>query len=324
MSHPLVSVIVPNYNYARYLPERMESVLGQTFRDFEVIILDDCSTDDSRQIIEEYRGNSKVKSITYNESNSGSPFRQWFKGIEEARGDFIWIAESDDSAKPDFIEKMVKGLQDYPSAVLAISGTHVIDENGKRTTQTFDRWDKSDEQGEGFVKLYDGRKYLIHNLYWACYVYNASCVVFRREAFFKDDYSRSLTMRNAGDWLFWSRLLCHGDILEIREKISFLRRHSGSVTFAGNKSGNLLKEDAVVVKAIESMVDVGRYRRMIRHGEMLKRIARMDIAEDLRRQYRQEVKDTLGASEFEYIVERVNKLFSKYLPFLITSAKDLI
>ena len=50
----------------------------------------------------------------------------------------------------------------------------------------------------------------------------------------------------------------------------------------------------------------------------------MDIAEDLRRQYRQEVKDTLGASEFEYIVERVNKLFSKYLPFLITSAKDLI
>lgn len=72
------------------------------------------------------------------------------------------------------------------------------------------------------------------------------------------------------------------------------------------------------------MVDVGRYRRMIRHGEMLKRIARMDIAEDLRRQYRQEVKETLGASEFEYLVERVNKLFSKYLPFLITSAKDLI
>ena len=57
---------------------------------------------------------------------------------------------------------------------------------------------------------------------------------------------------------------------------------------------------------------------------MLKRFARMDIAEDLRRQYRQEVKETLGASEFEYLVERVNKPLSKYLPFLITSAKDLI
>lgn len=324
MASPLVSVIVPNYNYARYLTERFDSVFGQTFQDFEVIVLDDCSTDESREVIERYRNHPKVSAVVYNDENSGSPFRQWFRGLEMARGEFVWIAEADDSAQPVFLENMVGALRANPSAALAISGTHVIDEHGMRTTQTFDRWDRGTEQGAGFTKLYDGKRYLKHNMYWACYVYNASCVVFRKDAFCQDDYSRSLTMRNAGDWLFWSRMLCHGDIVELREKLSFLRRHSQSVTFVGNKNGNLLKEDAVVVKAIEGMVDVGRYRKMIRHGEMLKRLARMDLPPRQRKEYRDEVKRVLGASDLEYLVERVNKPFTKYFPFLITSAKDLI
>lgn len=324
MASPLVSVIVPNYNYARYLPERLESVFNQTFQDFEVIILDDCSTDDSREVIDRYRNHPKVSAIVFNEENSGSPFKQWFKGLEMAKGELIWIAEADDSALPVFLGKMAEALQANPSAALAISGTRVIDENGRPSVQTFDRWDRGEEQGVGVSKLYDGKRYLIHNMYWACYVYNASCVVFRKDAFLEDDYSRSLTMRNAGDWLFWSRMLCHGDIVEVREKLSFLRRHSESVTFVGNKNGNLLKEDAVVVNAIEGMVNVGRYRKMIRHGEMLKRVARMGLPPEQKRQYRDEVKNVLGASDFEYLVERVNKPFTKYFPFLITSAKDLI
>lgn len=83
-NHPLVSVIVPNYNHARFLEERMESVLGQTYQNIEVIILDDCSTDNSREVIEKYRNNPKVAKIVYNDANSGSPFRQWKKGMELA------------------------------------------------------------------------------------------------------------------------------------------------------------------------------------------------------------------------------------------------
>ena len=324
MASPLVSVIVPNYNYARYLPERLESVFGQTFQDFEVIILDDCSTDDSREVIERYRNHPKVSAVVLNEDNSGSPFKQWFRGLDLAKGELIWIAEADDSALPVFLEKMSAALLANPSAALAISGTHVVDENGRRTNQTFDRWDKGEDQGVGVSKLYDGKRYLVHNMYWACYVYNASCVVFRKTAFLKDDYSCSLAMRNAGDWLFWSRMLCHGDIIEVREKLSRLRRHSKSATFVGNKNGNLLKEDAVVVNAIEGMVNVGRYRKIIRHGEMLKRVARMEVPPEQKKQYRDEVKNILGASDLEYVVERINKPFTKYFPFLITSTKDLI
>src|SRR5882757_6677219 len=71
---PTVSVIVPNYNHARYLRKRIESVLGQTYQDFEVILLDDCSTDNSREVLVSHRDNPKVR-IDFNENNSGSVFK---------------------------------------------------------------------------------------------------------------------------------------------------------------------------------------------------------------------------------------------------------
>ena len=74
MPSPLVSVIVPNYNYARYLEERIESILAQSFQDFELILLDDCSTDESRSILERYATHPKVSHYVPNEHNSGSPF----------------------------------------------------------------------------------------------------------------------------------------------------------------------------------------------------------------------------------------------------------
>src|SRR5438034_11203510 len=86
-----VSVIIPNYNHARYLRKRIESVLTQTYQDFEVILLDDCSTDESRSIIGEYRIDPRVR-IELNEQNSGNTFKQWNKGVGLARGTYVWIA----------------------------------------------------------------------------------------------------------------------------------------------------------------------------------------------------------------------------------------
>src|SRR5437868_456309 len=92
---PIVSVVVPNYNHARFLRKRIDSVLGQTYQDFELILMDDCSTDESRSIIEEYAREARIR-IELNEENSGSTFKQWNKGVRLARGEYVWIAESDD------------------------------------------------------------------------------------------------------------------------------------------------------------------------------------------------------------------------------------
>jgi glycosyltransferase involved in cell wall biosynthesis len=106
---PKVTVVTPNYNYARYLPQRLDSILAQTYQDFELIILDDASTDNSREVIESYAKDPRIRTI-YNGENSGSTFKQWNLGLKHARGRYIWFAEADDYAKPSLIETLAKML----------------------------------------------------------------------------------------------------------------------------------------------------------------------------------------------------------------------
>jgi len=106
---PKVSVIIPNFNHAAYLKQRIDSVLNQTYQNFELIILDDCSTDNSKEIIEQYRNDTRVSNIVYNTENSGSTFKQWDKGINLSSGDYIWIAESDDWCELNFLQTIMEG-----------------------------------------------------------------------------------------------------------------------------------------------------------------------------------------------------------------------
>jgi len=88
-----VSVIVPNYNHAEFLKQRIESILNQTYTDFELIMLDDFSTDNSSEIIDDFTARFLNIRSYYNKDNSGSPFAQWDLGVNLAKGEFIWIAE---------------------------------------------------------------------------------------------------------------------------------------------------------------------------------------------------------------------------------------
>ena len=125
---PLVSVIIPNYNHAPFLKERIDSVLNQSYRNFEVILLDDYSTDNSRDIIESYRRHEKISHIEFNTMNSGSTFKQWEKGINFAKGEWIWIAESDDIAEPIFLESLIINEDAFISKI-RYSASYVINEN---------------------------------------------------------------------------------------------------------------------------------------------------------------------------------------------------
>ncbi len=88
---PTVSVIVPNYNYARYLTARLQSILAQTYQPHEIIFLDDCSSDGSVEIAERLLQHGSIPyRIIRNETNQGR-YRQWLKGLREATGDLVWI-----------------------------------------------------------------------------------------------------------------------------------------------------------------------------------------------------------------------------------------
>lgn len=218
----MVSVIIPNYNHERYLRERIDSVLAQTFDDFEVIILDDCSPDNSRDVIEFYRSHPKVSHIVYNDTNSGSTFRQWHKGFDLAQGEWIWIAESDDVAHPDFLNRLMKAVDNDPEVVLAASGITFIDENSHPTGNIT-------ISGSRHPRRYSSKGFIRENMLLGNHLLNASSAIFRKDVAksLPQDYTQ---MRSSGDYLFWLELASRGRVVEIPDHLDYFRKSSVSVT----------------------------------------------------------------------------------------------
>lgn len=179
---PKVSVIIPSYNHSRYLQQRIESVIGQTYQDFEVILLDDCSTDQSRSIIGEYRNDPRVR-VELNKRNSGSTFKQWNKGVWLARGEYVCIAESDDCADARLLERLVSSLDGEPRAVFSYCRSWRISANDEASgfldsylpDLGSQKW-IGDFRSEGTE---DVRKYLV----FCNTVLSASSVLFRRNVY---------------------------------------------------------------------------------------------------------------------------------------------
>src|SRR5260370_4379697 len=115
---PNVRVIVANYNDARFLHQRIGSILAQTLQPVEIILMDDASTDNSREILASYSGDSRI-TLDFNRSNSGCVFKQWNRGLRQVKGDYIWIAESDDYSHVGFLERLVGALDSNPSGGMA-------------------------------------------------------------------------------------------------------------------------------------------------------------------------------------------------------------
>lgn len=222
---PMVSVIVPCFNHANFLPKRLDSIFNQTFRDFEVILLDDASNDSTRDILKRYIGKPNV-SVEINTENSGSTFAQWIKGIRKARGEIIWIAEDDDYCEYDFLAKLLPFFNDS-EVKLAYSQSYAVDENGQRLfsyenhTHEFSstRWReaylvKADEEVNAGLAITNT-------------IPNASAVLFR--PFVLDEwYKLSETMQLAGDWLFYLFAAYAGKVAFLPEHLNYHRRHANT------------------------------------------------------------------------------------------------
>lgn len=231
MGQPIVSVIVPNYNHATYLPQRIDSILSQSYQNFEIIILDDCSTDNSRDVIEKYRNDKHISHIEYNTTNSGNTFKQWDKGIELAKGELIWIAESDDVAHPDFLFILVKQMTKHPNAVVAFSHSYLIDHNGK---DMHINWHPN--YNAESVYIHSGQKFAHKIMVRSNYIYNASMVVFRKSIYKSIDKSFQ-EYKSCGDWAFWMSACLQGDVIEVCRKLSYFRQHPNKVTVKAGKAG---------------------------------------------------------------------------------------
>ncbi|NTE04805.1 glycosyltransferase family 2 protein [Agrobacterium tumefaciens] len=220
----MVSVIIPNYNHHQYLQLRIQSVLDQTFQNYEIIILDDCSTDNSRSIIESFRNNIKIRHIVYNEQNSGSTFSQWSKGIQLAVGEIIWIAESDDYAEPTFLDKLIP-LFDEPQVNLAFAQSYRVNELNEITDNCLSWFSKE------FHKAFkiSGREFIKNYLWENNQIYNASSVLFRKTAY-PTDVNKLNELKFVGDWMAYLKIICDGQLAYIPDVLNYFRESSHSVT----------------------------------------------------------------------------------------------
>ncbi len=248
-TNPFVSVILPNYNHGRFLTERIESILGQTYQNFELIILDDSSQDNSREIIELYRTNDRVSHIVYNTENSGSTFHQWKKGIELSKGELIWIAESDDFADFRLLETLCREFQIHPDIGIAFCQSQVIDQNSEIISTLYNYGNAVlQKRSENEFKI-KGTEEIGTILLYKNSIPNASAALFKKTAL-EEALSRDvLSFKYCGDWYLYTRILVRSSLKYVPAALNNFRTHTGNMR---NKKGEFAYERIQIIQFISS------------------------------------------------------------------------
>jgi len=229
-----ISVIIPNYNYARYLSQRIKSITNQNYPIWEIIILDDASTDASVELIKSITASLNIDyQIVTNDKNSGSAFKQWQKGVELATGDYIWIAEADDLAEPEFLEKVITPFKD-PQLVLSYCESMQIGSNGELLNSNYQDY-VADISQEKWTTDYvsNGLEEIQNCLAIKNTIPNASGVIFRKNTLqniLNERMNEIKSYRVAGDWVTYVYMLTQGKIAYTSTPLNKHRRHESSIT----------------------------------------------------------------------------------------------
>lgn len=237
-----ISVVVPNYNYKRFLYQRLYSILYQTEKIDEIIILDDCSNDGSRElidkIVDELSNLINIKKV-YNESNSGSAFKQWEKGFQLGASNYVWIAEADDYCSKKLLSSLVKPILKHNDIVISYSDTAFIDVSGNLLIKSIkpeidimktNHWNKN--------YIIDGKEEFKKYTYLNCTIANVSSALIK-----KDDYSNLFKIsgkyKQAGDWLFYANVMQKGKVAYNANVLNYYRVHGNNVTSITKKENHL-------------------------------------------------------------------------------------
>ena len=254
-----VSAIIPNYNYEDYLTVRLNSVADQLYPIYEIIILDDHSSDGSKELIKEFVDNSQIDCKTvFNKRNSGSPFRQWLSGLELVQGDLVWIAEADDMASTEFLDEVIKPFVD-DEVVLSYCQSKQINSDGHVLAESYHEY-LSDISLTKWNNQYiqNGIDEITETLGIKNTIPNVSAVLFNREPLY-NVLSRNIeeisSYRVAGDWLTYVYVLGKGKIAFTPLALNYHRRHLDSVTISSFGISQL-KEILEVQQRVRDLYDI--------------------------------------------------------------------
>ena len=248
MAHdPRVTIIIPNYNHADFLEQRIECVLNQTYTNFDVFILDDDSSDQSLEIITKYEEHPRIRAIITNSENSGSVFKQWVRGIDLSTGKYLWIAESDDFAHETFLEETVKLAESFENAGLIFTDSYNVDRDANVKEKVSERHALISSIESDFYLFDDKTKapcYFIDNML----ILNVSSVLFGLKKFKETvDLLELKSYKNTGDQFSYLSLFLKHEIIYLNRPLNYRRIHGSNTTAVNFKNGTIYRERIKII-----------------------------------------------------------------------------
>ncbi len=256
MKNPTVSVIVPNYNHEAFLKQRLDSILNQTYQDFEVLLLDDCSPDNSREILTAYAEKEERVTCHFNIENSGSTFAQWNKGVSLAKGKYVWIAESDDYCDTTLLEKLTTKMEADDNLGIAFAQSYIVDEKSAIINSFNENYKfiyKSDRWEHDFT--INGKRECAEYLIFSNTIPNASGALMRKSVYEQTGGAETNWKLN-GDWYFYVKMLLISDLCYISEHLNYFRFHTQTQRHKANANHVVYDEIITTLKFIETNTKV--------------------------------------------------------------------
>lgn len=205
---PLISVFIPAYNAVDFVGQAIESVLAQTYQNYELIIINDASTDGTAEVINQYQGHPAVR-IYHNAINLGVS-GNWRRGVSMCRGDYIVRLDADDFYAPSFLQKAADMFREFPDADLVFTGTNLLYKDGKVRQDL--------PYKENWVR--PGLEFLPEILR-TCRIWSPSACV--RRACYEKLGGVIEEMSIHEDWELWVRITANGRIGYIAEALTNIR-----------------------------------------------------------------------------------------------------
>jgi glycosyltransferase involved in cell wall biosynthesis len=237
MNTPKISVLIPTYNYARYLDQAIQSVLNQTFTDFELIIVDDNSSDNTNTVMQKYLADKRI-SYYKNPTNLGLP-GNWNKCLSLAKGKYLKFLMADDKFHPQLLEKFTAIFDRYPNVSVVTSNKALIDTRDAIT----------ERYNQPYQFLHQGEKIIYESLKTMNFIGEPTTVMIRRENMRLGNFNTEYCW--IPDWDMWLRHLSIGDCYIIPEVLSYFRQHTEQATVYLNKKLHNLFEEYTFFKKIQ-------------------------------------------------------------------------
>ena len=238
---PIVSIIIATYNRAEFIDTTLDSILNQTYFNYEVIIVDDGGDDNTREVLETYLKDSRLKFFKRpKEYPKGCPGSRNF-GLSKAQGEFIWFFDDDDIAHPDLLENCITELKNIKNDFCRFERTVFYD------------FEKIEFEEPTNLKIENISKKDLKQLIIGELPFNSCQVIWRKASLGKEHFRGDIIY--ADDWEFYSRLLAMGlKGVSIDKILLFARKHPGSATHK-YKSGNKKILNSVIL-ANFSVIDL--------------------------------------------------------------------